>query len=317
MNKTNEINDLPLVSFVIPTHNRADVLRDCLESVVNQTYKNIEVIVVNDNSRDDTKSILEEYKGKCTNFKYYNNNGVGGNAARNFGIQNANGEYIAFMDDDDICELDRIDEQMKPIIKGKHDFNFIVSAFSIFNSYGKVIEVIDFLKPMESLGFTVRWLIKKDLIIAAGGFDMKQTALQDVEFFWRLKNKAKIFYIKKPLIRVRDSQVSITKNPNRMIKAIIRLLELHSDKMSLREQNLWLIAICKNSSYANNWIEYKYFFKKIKKTKTPVTSLFLFLALLTKNIKVIRLHSKFYKKYEKAVSKLAILRPGFNYSTKI
>ncbi|MBK9285116.1 MAG: glycosyltransferase family 2 protein [Sphingobacteriaceae bacterium] len=54
----------PIVSFVIPTHNRANVIRDCLESVVNQTYRNIEIVVVNDNSTDHTLKILEEYQNK-------------------------------------------------------------------------------------------------------------------------------------------------------------------------------------------------------------------------------------------------------------
>ena len=79
--------NLPLVSFVIPTHNRANVLRDCLESVVNQTYANLEVIVVNDNSKDNTEEILKEYSSKYTFFRHFDSDHKSGNAVRNLGIK--------------------------------------------------------------------------------------------------------------------------------------------------------------------------------------------------------------------------------------
>lgn len=297
------MQNFPLVSFVIPTHNRAAVLKDCLESVVNQTYNNLEVLVIDDNSTDNTLEILEAYKSKYSFFKYFKNTGNGGNAARNLGIELAKGDYIAFMDDDDICELYRIEKQMKAVFESNYEYNFIVSGFTVFNSTGKTTEVIDYLKPMQSLGFTVRWLVKKKLLTETGGFDLEQPALQDVEFFWRLKKKAKIFFIKEPLIKVRDSQISITKDQNKMIRAIIRLLDLHSDKMSKREKNLWLITLCKKYSYINDWNNYKLSLKKLNKSNTPLTSIFLLVTLFTKKNKLLKFHSRLYHKYEKTLSK--------------
>ncbi len=291
--------ELPLVSFIIPTHNRADVLRDCLESVVNQTYTNIEVVVVNDNSQDNTDDILSEYKNRYKFFNYYNNDGKGGNAARNFGIKMANGEYIAFMDDDDICELFRIEEQMKPILENNFYYNFVVSSFYLFGRNGEKKQVTDYLKPVDSIGFTVRWLVKKEILLKVGGFDTEQPALQDVEFFWRLKDISKIFFSKKCVVKVRNSDISVSKNPDKMIDGIKRLLDLHGNKMGKFEQNMWLMNLCKKYAAKNDWINFRLFYKKLNKKTMPFSSLFIFAASFFKSKKALVLHSRFFQFYLK------------------
>lgn len=87
----------PLVSVVIPTYQHADSVARCIDTVLEQTYENIEIIVVDDGSTDDTQEVLEKYKGKISVIKQDNR---GGNAARNRGAQGANGEYIIFVDAD-------------------------------------------------------------------------------------------------------------------------------------------------------------------------------------------------------------------------
>jgi glycosyltransferase involved in cell wall biosynthesis len=288
----------PLVSIVIPTHNRAHILKECLESVVRQTYDNIEVVVVNDNSTDNTEEILKEYASLYNFFKYYQSSGIGGNAARNLGVKKAAGDYIAFMDDDDICELFRIEAQMKPILESSYKYNFVISSFYIFNSQGKKIEQVDFLKPLDSVGFTVRWLIKKSIIEKAGGFDTRQPALQDVEFFWRLKEYSNIYFSPQTVVRVRDSSISITKDHSKMINAISRLLELHGSKMRPYERNYWTINLCKKYAYQNDWDNYRLSFKKLNKIKMPVSAIMLFFIYQLKNTFLIKVHSKLlYKSF--------------------
>jgi len=285
-------SELPLVTFVIPTHNRAHILRDCLESVVNQTYKNIEVVAVNDNSSDNTEEILSEYSLRYNYFKFFKSSGIGGNAARNFGVEKASGEYIAFMDDDDICELFRIEEQIKPVLQSNFKYDFVISSFYIFNADGKKIEQVDFLKPLDSIGFTVRWLVKKSLIEKAGGFDESQPALQDVEFFWRLKNYANIYFSPKIVVKVRNSSISVTKDHTKMINAIKRLLELHGNKMNEYERNYWLVNLCKKYAFQNDWEGYKSSFKRINKLRMPVSGMMLLLIYKLKNTFLIKVHSK-------------------------
>jgi len=103
------------VSIVLCTYNRQDFIVKCLDSLRRQTFKNFELIVVNDNSTDRTKSILKDYSRKYDKIKIINNTknkGVSG--ARNSGIRKAKGEIIAFLDDDCIADKNWLNELIKP-----------------------------------------------------------------------------------------------------------------------------------------------------------------------------------------------------------
>ena len=94
------------VSVVVPVYNTSKYLRRCLDSLVNQTLKNIEIIIVNDKSTDNSKDIIKEYENKYQNIKVIHNKinkGIGYN--RNLGIEIASGKYIAFVDSDDYIDL--------------------------------------------------------------------------------------------------------------------------------------------------------------------------------------------------------------------
>ncbi len=92
----------PLVSVIIPTRNRANLLARSLKSVLHQHYHNFEVIVIDDASEDDTVNTIEQFRNKFKSFKYIRNNKrQGGAESRNIGIKSASGNYIAFLDDDD------------------------------------------------------------------------------------------------------------------------------------------------------------------------------------------------------------------------
>ena len=98
------------VSVIVPVYNTENYLKKCLDSLVNQTLKDIEIIVINDCSTDNSKKILEKYQEKYKNIKLINNpknKGIGYN--RNLGIEKAKGEYISFVDSDDYVELNMLD----------------------------------------------------------------------------------------------------------------------------------------------------------------------------------------------------------------
>ena len=103
-NKTTEtmaenIPEKPRVSVIIPTYNRAKFLLDAIESVLNQTYPNVEIIVIDDGSTDNTKEVLKPFDGKI---RYLSSNHSGVAHARNLGMRAASGKYIAFLDSDDM-----------------------------------------------------------------------------------------------------------------------------------------------------------------------------------------------------------------------
>ena len=94
------------VSIIIPVYNSSKYLRDCLDSVVNQTYKDIEIILVNDGSTDNSLDIINEYKEKYANIIAYNITNHGQGYARNMGIRKSSGKYIMFIDSDDYVDVD-------------------------------------------------------------------------------------------------------------------------------------------------------------------------------------------------------------------
>lgn len=101
----------PLVSVVIPTYNRKELLSRAIESVLGQSYANLELIVVDDGSTDGTEECVKAYS-EDKRFKYYYQNNSGQSAARNLGISNANGELIAFLDSDNFWHKDKLSLQL-------------------------------------------------------------------------------------------------------------------------------------------------------------------------------------------------------------
>ena len=102
--------DTPDVSVIIPVFNAALYLRECLDSVLNQTLKKIEVICVDDGSEDESLSILREYENADSRVKVFHQNNLGGGAARNKGLDIAKGKYLSFLDADDFFDLKMLRE---------------------------------------------------------------------------------------------------------------------------------------------------------------------------------------------------------------
>ena len=114
-----KMREAPMVSVVIPTYNRKDMLKECLESLFNQTYpkERYEIIVVNDGSTDGTEEVLNEYakKAPCA-FKWFTQQNKGPCVARNLGVKNARGEIICFIDDDCVAEKKWIENLILSLI---------------------------------------------------------------------------------------------------------------------------------------------------------------------------------------------------------
>lgn len=101
-----------LVSIIIPVYNRENTIRECIESALSQTYKNIEIVIVNDGSADNTDRIVKELIEKYNNIKYICKENGGVSSARNVGIENAEGEYIVFLDSDDTLDKQFLSEML-------------------------------------------------------------------------------------------------------------------------------------------------------------------------------------------------------------
>lgn len=112
---------MPLVSIIVPVYNAEKYLSECLDCLINQTYKNIEIICINDGSTDNSLQILEEYSKNDSRIKVYTQENSGEAETRNKGLELATGKYIAAIDSDDYCSLDFIEECVKIAEKEKSD----------------------------------------------------------------------------------------------------------------------------------------------------------------------------------------------------
>lgn len=146
-----------LVSIILPCYNAEKYLTEALDSIIKQTYKNIEIIAVNDNSTDATADILEKYSRENKNIQVINNKNKGLGNALNLGIEVAKGEYIARMDADDICFKERIENQINYLYSNtKIDiiscFSKNINADGSFNSYDTYLNCT---QPLSNLFFSL------------------------------------------------------------------------------------------------------------------------------------------------------------------
>jgi len=128
---------MPKVSVIIPTYNRAELLREAIDSVLAQTYKDFELIVVDDNSTDNTKDVVEGDTKNFQNIRYtVNRHKKGASGSRNTGIELASGEWIAFLDSDDLWREDKLQLQMS-LAEKDDNIGFIFTNFSCFPEENK------------------------------------------------------------------------------------------------------------------------------------------------------------------------------------
>ena len=181
-----------LVSCVIPTYKRCDMVGRAVESVLAQTYKDVEVLVVDDN---DESEYSEELKRKMA--KYKDNprvhlltqpKHINGAAARNYGIKKAKGEFIAFLDDDDECLPDKIEKQMKHFSNGK--IGVVTCYWKAYKNNKEIRKCVAYtadgiqfkiLSRAVSI-FTSTVVIRKEIIERFGGFDESLMRHQDLQF---------------------------------------------------------------------------------------------------------------------------------------
>ena len=114
-------------SFIVPVYNTKKYLKKCLDSLIKQTFKDFEIIIVNDGSTDNSMEIIEKYKNKYSNIKVIEQQNQGLSLARNNGVKKTSGEYILFIDSDDYIEKDLLKQIDKNI--GNAD----VLRFQIFS----------------------------------------------------------------------------------------------------------------------------------------------------------------------------------------
>lgn len=206
---------MPRVSVIIPAYNQEKFITETIESVLNQTYKDFEILVVDDGSTDSTKQKLEKFGSRI---KLIEQTHMERAVARNNGVKNSQGRYIAFVDSDDIWTKDKLQKQINTLDKMKE---YIL----VYSACGRIDEHSKKLKPaqrqlkgysgnvFENLlvrNFIVSAtpLIRREYVLRTEGFNSKYIPYEDWEFWIRLSSYGKFYFIPEPLAyyRIHKSQ---------------------------------------------------------------------------------------------------------------
>ena len=179
------------VSIIVPVYNVEEYLARCLDSLVNQSLKDIEIIVVNDGSPDNSQKIIDDYCKKYKNVKSFIKENGGLSDARNFGIEKAQGEYIAFLDSDDYVTTDMYMEMYNKAISG--DFDMVVCDLNyvyddkIIKASCNVKKDTNNIKDVMLNIYPAAWnkIFKRNLMDKGIRFK-KGVWFEDVEFIYRL-----------------------------------------------------------------------------------------------------------------------------------
>jgi glycosyltransferase involved in cell wall biosynthesis len=210
----------PRVSVVIPTYNRAGKVPEAIKSVLAQTFSDLEVIVVDDGSSDDTGKIIRELFGDRV--RYFAQPNQGASVARNKGIEEARGEWIAFLDSDDLWERDKVEWQLKALERfGPHCrgcytdvrffnhqesrtmFQLAECSYRHEETMGVNVDALRVLVRPGGSGMLVclsSFLAHADVVRKTGGFDPKLSFSQDSEFLFRLAMRTGFCYVNSPLV---------------------------------------------------------------------------------------------------------------------
>jgi teichuronic acid biosynthesis glycosyltransferase TuaG len=254
----------PLVSVIITTYNRVKLLEHTLNSVLNQTHTNLEIIIVSDASFDGTDKYIESISdSRLKYFKLSNNSGLP-SVTRNVGLKYATGEYIAFCDDDDIWKINKIEKQLIKI--ENHDLCF--SKRSFINEYGLPIKHRPIFFPRQLTLSTLlitnyivlsSVVIKKSIINQFVGFNElpEFKASEDYELWTRLlANNISITLCPEELVLYRIHTNNISNN---MVAGIERTMLINNKLFENYKVSIILIIF---STFINNFK--KLYYKLLK-----------------------------------------------------
>jgi glycosyltransferase involved in cell wall biosynthesis len=213
---------MPTVSVIIPTYNRADVLPRSIDSALEQTLEDVEVVVVDDASDDDTASVVNEYDDPRLTYLEHETN-RGGSAARNTGIEAATGDYIALLDSDDVWSATKLEQQVETLERRSDEW---VAAYcgttvvsdedaapgwerlkSLFGGHSSregaeggeaLVKEVLMENLHTSAGSTL--IVESDVVDRIDGFDESFDRYQDTEFLIRVLKQGKLAYVDEPLL---------------------------------------------------------------------------------------------------------------------
>lgn len=231
------------VSVILPTYNRAEILSRSINSLIQQTYADLEIVVVDDASTDDTESVVKSFNDERINYILHDEN-RGANVARNTGISQSTGEYIAFQDSDDVWLPQKIQRQIEAFQQARSETGLVSAGVCrVWPDYqtdylpGDKWRTQDFIRSLIHNNFipTQAAMIKRECIQKVGNFNNELPRLQDWEMWIRLSKEYNFELVDETLV-VKNMNVDElsysrrnTDHPHALELIIKRHKELFSD----------------------------------------------------------------------------------------
>lgn len=230
-----------LVSIIMPTYNAEKTVVESINSIRAQTYQNWELLVTDDCSTDDTMNILRSFSEIDTRIKIYSNpKNLGAAAARNNSISHSNGEFIAFLDSDDIWLPEKLEKQISWMIKNPQA-NFSFTAYELIDVNGKKLNKLIDLQG-DNVHFSYRDMLLKRATLGCSTVMLKKTSFDDIAMplirtgqdyaLWLklLKQGERAYLINEVLMQYKIMPNSISRNK---IKKAMRQWQIYRDIESL------------------------------------------------------------------------------------
>ena len=228
---------MPKVSVVIPTHNRASFLRAAIQSVLNQTFQDFEIIVVDDASEDETPEVIRSFtEPRIQYVRHETNKGQG--VTRNNGLSRASGEYVAFLDDDDEWLPQKLEQQVRLLDSSPAKVGLIYSGF--YRADVSTTRVVNRFIP-EKRGYVFaamcqqNWigtcstvLIRRACLEKIGLFDEGLAASADYDMWLRISKEFEVEYITEPLVFYSLHENRISTNHQSKVRGLEALLKKHA-----------------------------------------------------------------------------------------
>jgi glycosyltransferase involved in cell wall biosynthesis len=222
---------MPEVSVIIPTYNSARYLAAAIDTVLGQTFRDLEVLVIDDGSSDETPSVMAKY---ATPVRYVRQENQGVSVARNHGLELARGGYVAFLDSDDTWLPGKLEKQVA-VLKKAPGVRACYSAFiavdnqlsplGVRRSRRNAHALDDLMLRGNVVGSIGTVLCERALFDAAGGFDPELSQCADWDMWVRLAQHTDFLYIDEPTVTYRQHETNMSRRPELLERDSLRVLE--------------------------------------------------------------------------------------------
>jgi len=243
---------MPKVSVIIPTYNRPTLLPRAIKSVLNQTYQDFEIIVVDDGLEYRAEEVVKAFNN--SRIKYFlHKQSRGGGAARNTGIKNSQGEFIAFLDDDDEWLPEKLEPQVKALEENGGKAGVAICGVAIYDNSEKLLKEKNplhggLIQPLNQLLrkcfiWTSALIVRKNLLLEVGMFDENFKKNQEWDLELRLAKVTTFFSIKEALVKINsheNGQMGSISNIDNIISGFEALVNKHYLNYKEQKQSLAL-----------------------------------------------------------------------------